>query len=79
MAYKDFYGNEHEENESPTEVDAMFYSRPLILPGSAFGALNFFFDPEEIGPSEIETLGNLVAEFLDNYWIMKEKKGQVTN
>lgn len=79
MAYKDFFGNTHEaENETP-EVNAMFYSRPLVLPGSAFGALNFFFDPEEISAKEIELLGTMVADFIDNYWIMKEKNSSVTN
>lgn len=73
---KDFFGHSHDKNE---EVDALFYSRPLILPGSAFGALNFFFDPKEISAREIEHLGTLIAEFVDNYWIEKEKRSRVTN
>ncbi len=73
---KDFFGHSHNRDE---EVDALFYSRPLVLPGSAFGALNFFFDPNEISAQEVEHLGRLIAEFVDNYCIEKEKRSRVTN
>jgi len=79
MAYKDYHKTENDIEEKEQNVDAMFFSRPLILPNGAFGALNFFFDPEDISSMEIETLGNLVADFIDNYWIMKEKNSSVTN
>ena len=77
MAYKDYTPTN--SKDEPQEVDAMFYSRPLILPNGTFGSLNFFFDPTETNPKEIENLGTLVADFLDNYWEQKEKNSRVTN
>jgi hypothetical protein len=77
MAYKDYMKTENKDTTQ--EVDAMFFSRPLVLPNGAFGALNFFFDPTDISPQEIESLGILVADFLDNYWEQKEQKSRVTN
>ena len=74
MAYKDL-----PQHDSETEIDAMFFSRPLILPGQGFGALNFFFDPTEMSPKEIEALGNMLADVLDNYFQQKEANSRVTN
>ena len=75
MAYKDLTGNDDQEQE----VNAMFFSRPLILPNGNFGVLNFFFDPTETSPKEIEAIGNMMADFLDDYWEQKEKNSRVTN
>jgi hypothetical protein len=74
MAYKDLPGY-----DSETEASAMFFSRPLILPGQGFGAFNFFFDPTELSPKEIEALGNMLADVLDTYFVEKEANSRVTN
>ena len=77
MAYKDSTGEVVDEQELNTK--AMFFSRPLILSGRGFGVLNFFFDPTDIQPEEIEHLSNMIADFIDDYWASKEEIPRVTN
>jgi len=80
MAYKDYTGNDKQSViDEQLGDEAMFFSRPVILPGGAFGALNFFFDPSLINPKEIEVLGSMVADFLDTYWIEREKRQRKVN
>ena len=71
MAYKDSFKTMKEESEP--DSNAMFFSRPLVLAGKGFGVLNFFFDPDDIHPKEIEKISNLIADFVDEYWENKER------
>lgn len=50
------------------EVDAMYYSRPLSLPGCAFGSINIFFDPSELAPEVVEGLGKYVTSAIELYF-----------
>jgi hypothetical protein len=77
MAYKDSTGEVEDELELDNK--AMFFSRPLVLGGRGFGVLNFFFDPTDISPEEIEKISTMVADFVDDYWETKERVGRVTN
>lgn len=54
------------------EVDAMFFSRPLNFPGSAFGSLNIFFDPQEIPPMVIEELGKHMASYIEKFFLASD-------
>lgn len=56
------------------EVDAMFYSRPLNLPGSAFGALSIFFDPVELDSAQVEKLGKFLATCIDQFFRCESKE-----
>lgn len=53
--------------------DVMFFSRPFALPGKAFGSLNMFFHPSYIHPKEMEELGRMVASYIDDYFIKRER------
>ncbi len=59
--------------EVDTEVNALYYSRPLSLPGRAFGCLSFFFDPNEIKSEVIEKLGKYLTDVIEDYFITLEK------
>ena len=48
-------------------VDAMLYSRPLSLPGTAFGVINIFFDPLEINPLAVERLGRYITTCIEEF------------
>lgn len=54
------------------DVDAMFYSRPLNLPGSAFGALSIFFDPSELDVKQIEELGRHLTDCMEAFFRSRE-------
>jgi hypothetical protein len=53
--------------------DARYYSRPLVLAGTAFGCVSFFFDPKELNPKEVEKLGNYLAAVIDDYFQSLDK------
>ena len=56
------------------DVDALFYSRPLSLPGCAFGALSIFFDPNELDIEKVEKLGTYLAMCIEQFFRCESKE-----
>jgi len=61
------------EKDALTVHDAVFASRPLVLPGTAFGCINLFFDPKELDPGEVEKMLYYVTAVIDDYFETLEK------
>jgi len=54
------------------KIELMYFCRPLYCGESTFGAVTLFFNPIEIDPTEIEAVGKMMMDVLDNYWLTRK-------